>query len=135
MSFSTEEFTQTHNTDNSLCHVLLNETIDDYIFRVNNQKVVVCRAMLRMNRPVTCMEIYEYFVNNNYLQVYTDDEPKPTPLSLNHIIFQHKGPPEYRARISRALWSLEKDDNMVTITRDERNRNVYTLDNKKMLWL
>lgn len=91
----------------------------------HTQKDAVLRALQHLDRPVTRNEIYDYFVNNNYLQVYEGDQ-KPTPLSLNHFVVQKKSVLEYRGRISRALRGLIDQDQSVIVTKNG-SHNVYIL--------
>lgn len=88
-------------------------------------KYAVCRAMEFYNRPVTCMEIYKYFVNHDLLQIYEKDQ-KPTSYVPERFVTQRSTPSHYRARMACSLWELNKDG-IVAISKIGGRRNVYSL--------
>jgi len=88
-------------------------------------KYAVCRAMEFYNRPVTCMEIYKYFVNHDLLQIYEKDQ-KPTSYVPERFVTQRSTPSHYRARMACSLWELNKDG-IVAISKIDGRRNVYSL--------
>lgn len=89
-----------------------------------NQAHVVYKALVKLNRPVTRMDIYKYFVDNNLLHIYEKDQP-PASFSSEHFVTQRATTSLYCGRISRSLWTLN-NDGVVTISKVD-GKNVYSL--------